>query len=274
MLPSQYARIIHRALANPNSGIKRPTLSAALPTDAALYYTTAEAADLTRRPRTTLITILHKLGVRFVTGDYVGNIKSPTANYWLKEDIHANLSYLTAPELTTEEATAPAAKLPLNPALYYTTNEVMQLTGRLRPKLIALLREIGIRNLTGKQLGLTSCSWHCYWLKEDVDANLHALKPTYTARKQKPTPNLATHTTLGKARTCPAGHPGRAFYSAKEAAAILSVSRTSLSRLAKKHNLTVEKRQIFTPNTNHTHIQSFFLKKEIHSLAKQRSLLK
>ena len=189
MLPSQYARIINRALANPNSGIKRPTISAALPTDAALYYTTAEAADLTRRPRTTLITILHKLGVRFVTGDYVGNIKSPTANYWLKED---------------------------------------------------------------------------------VDANLHALKPTYTARTQTPTPNLATHTTRGKARSFLAVHPGRAFYSAKEAAAILSVSQATLVRLAKKHNLTKFKRHIFTPNTNQTHIQSFFLKKEIHSLAKHR----
>lgn len=271
MSPAEYARIIYRALRNPASGIKRPArLSAALPTDAALYYTTAEAADLTRRPRTTLITILHKLGVRFVTGDYVGNIKSPTANYWLKEDIHSNLSYLTAPELTTEEATAPAAKLPLNPALYYTTNEVMQLTGRLRPKLIALLQEIGIRNLTGGQLGLTSCAWHRYWLKEDVDNNLHTLKPTYTTSTQKPTPNLTTHTTCGKARACPAGHPGSAnYYSTEETTSILSVSRTSLSRLAKKHNLTVEKRQIFTPNTNQTHIQAFYLKKEIHALAQR-----
>lgn len=191
MLPSQYARIIHRALANPNSGIS------------------------------------------------------------------------IAP---------PAAVTPstLDPSLYYSTDDVMLLAGRTRQTLHKLMKKIDIRSVIGEQLNLLSTPRHRYWLKEDVDANLHTLKPTSTTGTQKPNPNLTTHTTRGKARTCPAGHPGSKYYSSDEATSFLSVSKTSLSRLAKKNNLTVEKRQIFTPNTNQTHIQSFFLKKEIHSLAKLR----
>ena len=94
-----------------------------------------------------------------------------------------------------------------------------------------------------------------------------SLAPAHTA---EPAPDLATHTTLGKARTCPAGHPGSKYYSAKEAAAILSVSQATLVRLAKKPNLTKFKRNIFIRITNLTHIQAFYIKKEIHSLAKHR----
>ena len=107
-----------------------------------------------------------------------------------------------------------------------------------------------------------------------------SLAPAHT---EKPTPNLATHTTRGKARSFLATHttrgkarsflavhPGRAFYSAKEATAILSVSQATLVRLAKKHNLTKFKRNIFIRNTNQTHIQAFYLKTEINALAKHR----
>ena len=192
LTPDSYARLIHRALRNPNSGIKRAPRSAALPTDPTLYYTTAEAVALTHRNRTTLINLLHKAGIRTVTGAHVGNTKSPTSRYWLKEDIHANLTTLTAPETTGTKTRTP------------------------------------------------------------------------------PQHNLHTHTTRGKARTRPVGHPGPAYYNTAQTIAHLRCSNTSLPHLAKKHNLTVEKRLIFNPRSHQTHIQAFYLKKEIHTLAKEK----
>jgi hypothetical protein len=190
MTPAAYARLIHRALRNPASGIKRAPRSATLPTDAALYYTTAEAAALTHRSRTTLINLLYKNSIRTVTGDHVGNTKSPTTRYWLKEDIHANLTTLTAPETTG------------------------------------------------------------------------------TKTRTTPQHNLHTHTTRGKERSLPVGHPGPAYYNTAQTTARLCCRNSHLTYLAKKHNLTVEKRLIFNPRSNQTHIQAFYRKKEIHTLAK------
>lgn len=77
-------------------------------------------------------------------------------------------------------------------------------------------------------------------------------------------------TKTGKPRKYAIGHPGQKWYSTKEAAELLQISRITLSCYAKLGNFTVEKRMLKDKNGRLLPASNFYLKEEIRAFHKGR----
>ena len=94
-----YARLVARALANPNSGIKPAPTPAEYPRDRTLYYSFIEICRLLNRSRGSTAYTLDNSGITYITGEQLGAGRLRT-RFYLKKDVHTYILSKINPEGT------------------------------------------------------------------------------------------------------------------------------------------------------------------------------
>ena len=94
-----YARLVARALANPNSGIKPAPTPEEYPRDRTLYYSFIEICRLLNRSRGSTAYTLDNSGITYITGEQLGAGRLRT-RFYLKKDVHTYILSKINPEET------------------------------------------------------------------------------------------------------------------------------------------------------------------------------